>query len=486
MEKPPLLYWLTAMSFALFGYVEWAARVAPALSSLACVTLLCWFGRRTGHEQEGRLAALIFASGIGVLAMSRVLMFDMLLTAFLTAAQFNAWLFLKLGRRASLRWAYAALALAVLTKGLVAVVLFSMVLLGALLVVRQAGFWRSLWTMLDPVALLIFAALVLPWHVAASSVEPIFAWFYFYNEHVLRFLGKREPYDYYGGPWWYYLPRMVIYLFPWCFMLLLRFAPPAGPPAERDLRGFLLLAWLLPLVFFSASGAKANYYLVAVMPFAALHLALMVCQRDWRHSPVRMLPPTMIGIACVLLAMVAMTRSLPAGIVIRGLDANTFLVYMFGGAGLLAGALAVLAWKRAAWSLVANVLLSLWFAAAMGLVLSAMEPTLSSRALAQNLQKEHASRPVYIFHDFERKSSLAFYLAQPIRVVESVSADLYWGNRLRINDIMVSAAQFKAAASRRPLVLVVTDEYHAQFLAWDVARSMRLANSIGNVRVYVN
>ncbi|MDO9218605.1 MAG: hypothetical protein Q7U14_15125, partial [Lacisediminimonas sp.] len=370
--------------------------------------------------------------------------------------------------------------------GLVALVLFSLALLGALLVVRQAGFWRSLWTMLDPVALLIFAALVLPWHVAASSVEPIFAWFYFYNEHVLRFLGKREPYDYYGGPWWYYLPRMVIYLFPWCFLLLLRFAAPAGPPAEPALRRFLLLAWLLPLLFFSVSGAKANYYLVTVMPFAAFHLALMVCQRDWQHSRVRMLPPIMIVIACTLLAAVAMTRTLPQGIVIQGLDAKTFLVLMFGGAGLLAGALAVLAWTRSAWSLVANGLLSLWFAAALGLLLWAMEPTLSSRALAQNLQQEHAGRPVYIYHDFERKSSLAFYLAQPIHVVESVSADLFWGNRLRINDIMVSAAQFTAAASRTPLVLVVTDEYHAQFLAWDVTRRMRLVNRIGNVRVYVN
>lgn len=485
MEKPPMLYWLTALSFALFGASEWAARLVPALSSLACVAMILWFGRRTGHEQEGRLAGLIFASGIGVLAMSRVLMFDMLLTAFLSAALFNTWLYLQGGRRAHLRWAYAALALAVLTKGLVACVLFSLVVLGMLLISRQRGFRQIMQQMLDPFALLIFAALVLPWHVVASSVEPVFAWFYFYNEHVLRFLGQREPRDYYGGPWWYYLPRMAIYLFPWIFLLLLRFAPPARPAADRDLRRFLLLAWLLPLLFFSISSAKANYYLVAVMPFAAFHLALIVCQRDWQHSPLRMLPSLLLGLTCALLAAVAMTRSLP-NIVIIGLDAQGFVVGLFAGAAVLAALLVTIAWKRPGWSLAANVILSVWFAGGLGLILAAMEPSVSSRALAQSLQREQAGRTVYLYRDFERKSSLAFYLTQPIHIIETVSADLYWGNRLRSNNIMVSHEQFAKVASRTPSVVVVTDEYHPQFMAWNAVQQMRLANRIGNVRVYIN
>lgn len=245
MEKPPLLYWLTALSFAVFGVSEWSARLVPALSSLSCVALLLWFGRHIGRPQAGRLAALIFVSCIGVTVMSRVLMFDMLLTVLLTAALMHAWLYFRYGEKSSLRWAYGLLALAVLAKGLVAVILMTVIVTSfALLNARSvAEFFQLLKRWLDPLAIAIFIAIAAPWHVAASLVEPAFSWFYFVNEHVLRFLSKRTPHDYYGGPWWYYLPRMAIYLFPWVLFMLCLFAKKVAADADnRRLRRFLFLA----------------------------------------------------------------------------------------------------------------------------------------------------------------------------------------------------------------------------------------------------
>lgn len=486
MEKPPLLYWLTALSFSVFGETEWSARLVPALSSLACVAMLIRFGRRVGHEAEGRLAALMFVTGIGVLAMSRVLMFDMLLTAFLTAALLNTWLFLREDRAGALRWAYAALACAVLTKGLVALVLYSLVILGTLLAGSGRPFWTSVRKLLNPLALLIFFALVAPWHIAANSVEPVFAWFYFYNEHVLRFLGQRQPHDYYGGPWWYYLPRMAIYLFPWSFLLLLRLAPSVRQAADPGLRRFMLLAWLLPLLFFSVSTAKANYYLVAVMPFAAFHLALMLCQRDWENSRWRVAPALAIALTCGLLAVVALTREMPARIVILGLDERGFLILLFAGATLLSALLALLAWKRAAWGMPAVLLLSVWFAGGLGFALSSMEAFVSTRGLATWLQQQQPDRQVYLFRDFEKKSSLAYYLRHPVHVIDTVSADLHWGNRLRANDVMVTREQFLQVAALRQVVVVVTDEHRPSFESWDAARQMAAVRRSGNVTVYVN
>ena len=486
MEKPPLLYWLTALSFALFGESEWSARLVPALSSLACVSMLMRFGRITGHAGAGRLAGLIFVSGVGVMAMSRLLMFDMLLTACLTGALLQAWLFLQRGRLASMRWSYVCLALAVLTKGLVALVLFGLVMLGTLLLAASArAFWRNALAMLQPSGLLLFVAIAVPWHVAAALVEPVFGWFYFYNEHVLRFLGQREPHDYYGGPWWYYLPRMLLYLFPWCFLALWRLAPLRGGD-DPGLRRFLFLAWLLPLLFFSMSTAKANYYLVAVMPFAAFHLALVVVQRQWHGSWLRMLPAMALLLLCLVLAAVAASRPIPRQVDILGMPEQQFLSHLFGYAAVIALLLLIAAWRRPALAVLPMLAMSFWFAGGLGLALSAMEPWASTRQLARTLLQQPEQRPVLLFRDFEKKSSLAFYLKQPLGVVDSISADLHWGNRLRPNDRLISREQLLELASQRKLLLAVTDEHLKDFQTWNEGRRFTALLRNGNVTVFAN
>lgn len=485
MEKPPLLYWLTALSFALFGVNEWAARLTPALSGLACVAMLLRFGRVSGHAAAGRLAALIFISGIGVLAMSRLLMFDMLLTACLSGALLCAWTGLQRDNVAAMRWAYAALALAVLTKGLVALVLFGLVMLAALLVSVKLPFWRGVRALLQAKALLIFLLLAAPWHLAAHLVEPIFSWFYFYNEHVLRFLGKREPHDYYGGPWWYYLPRMLIYLFPWSLLALFRFAPLRGGDDAR-LRRFLFAAWLLPLLFFSVSTAKANYYLVAVMPFAAFHLALTVVQRDWASRWLRWAPALLLMLLCVLLAWVAFDRPMPNKVEIAGMSEQQFLFRMFAGAAILGALLLVLAIKRPTWVVLPLLAVSVWFGGSMGLALDAMQDSVSTRNLVTRLQQKAPGREVILYRDFEKKSSLAFYLRRPLRVVDSVSADLYWGNRLRPNQLLINSGQLVQQMQGQSVALVVTDEHRQAFETSALGQAFKPAFRLGNVGVYVN
>lgn len=485
MEKPPLLYWLTALSFAVFGINEWAARLVPALSALACVGMLLRFGRASGHAAAGRLAALIFISGAGVLAMSRLLMFDMLLTACLTGALLSAWIFLQKGRAADLRLAYVALALAVLTKGLVTLALAGLVILASLLFALKAPFWRSLRALLKPSGLLLFLMLAAPWHILADLVEPDFSWFYFHNEHVLRFLGKRQPHDYYGGPWWYYLPRMLIYLFPWSLLALLRFTPLRGSD-DASLRRFLFAAWLLPLIFFSVSSAKANYYLVAVMPFLAMHLALIVVQREWSAHWLRLAPAVLLTGLCVLLAWVAFNKPMPHKVDIVGFSEQQFLVRMFAGAAILGALMVLLAWRRPAWVVLPLLSVSLWFGGSMALALESMQDWVSCRNLARELQQSVPDREVVLYRDFEKKSSLAFYLQRPLRVVESISADLHWGNRLRSNDVIISQAQLTRLIQQEKLVLVLTDEHRPSFEASPWSAQFKPLSRRGDVTAYVN
>jgi len=497
MEKPPLLYWLTALSFALFGESAWSARAAPALSSLACVALLLWFGRANGRPQAGRLAALMFVSGVGVTAMSRVLMFDMLLTALLTAALMFAYRYIASGEARFVRWSYAFLALALLAKGFVALVLFALVILAGMALMHRsaAAFARALLKWFEPWALAVFLFIAVPWHLAASLTEPVFAWFYFINEHVLRFLGRREPHDYYAGPWWYYLPRMAIYLFPWAFLAPALIGAPrlqAGQnePAQERLRRFLWVAWLAPLAFFSVSSAKANYYLVAVMPFAAFHLACALEDREW-SSIRRALPGLLIALLSILLCVAAYLRagSLQPGLVIAGLDPLHFLLNLFGGMLALALLGAMLTWRAdrslSHWAL-GYLALPAWTGLGLWLILNAMQATVSTEQIAGYLHSRLPDHAVYLYRNFEQKSSLPFYLKQPVPVVDMRSNDLFWGNKLRQNDIALSVAQFEQRLQHQPVAIVVMERQLVDFKAAGFSRRLPREHRIGDTIVFSN
>jgi 4-amino-4-deoxy-L-arabinose transferase-like glycosyltransferase len=496
MEKPPLLYWLTALSFSIFGVSEWSARLAPALSSLACVAMLLRFGSSVQRPQAGRLAALMFVGGVGVAQMSRTLMFDMLLTACLTGALMCAFLYARQQKPGLLRLAYAALALALMAKGVVALLLFGLVVGVFLLptLLGRGGLMAVCRAWLRPDAILIFLLIAAPWHIAASMVEPIFPWFYFINEHVLRFLGKREPHDYYAGPWWYYLPRMVLYLFPWSLLLLgliqrrSSHAEDAGGDETRTLSRFLLLAWLLPLLFFSVSSAKANYYLVVVMPFAALQIALALEQRDflaprWRVAPGLLLALLAGAAACYLLLHGARLGTETA---ILGLSTLQFVI---GGlialsmSGFLAAFLA--GWQSRV-GVTSYVLPAALCASALLVAINAIEPQVSNRPLAQYLQHEMAGRPVYLYRNFEELSSLPFYLGHPVNVIDSRSNDLYWGNKLQPNDLLIDDAQFIQAESQHPVAVIVMQRQMADFRASPHFARFKGQKLIGSNTIFYN
>lgn len=487
MEKPPMLYWLTALSFAVFGISEWSARVVPAISALACVATLLQFGRAIGRPQTGRLAALIFVSGIGVATMSRLLMFDMLLTALLSMALTCAYHYLHDRQAKWLRLAYACLALTSLTKGSVASVLFALIIVSFMLASRRLRDWRL---MFEPYAILIYFAIALPWHVLASQVEPAFSWFYFYNEHILRFLGLREPRDYYSGPWWYYLPRMLLYLFPWSF-LISGFCFSVQQPASAgtvSLQRFLLLAWLLPLLFFSASSAKANYYLIAAVPFAAFHLALAIEKRNFPSGARAAIPALLIGllaIGCCFWLSANFKDPWP-GASILGMKTHAFALAVLAGLALLAMAIAYAAWRNARAGLLCYLVLPAWLAAAAMAAMLEIEPLVSSRLLAAYLQRELPDRDIYLYRDFEKISSLAFYLKKPIPVVESHSNDLFWGDRLHDNDIVISEDQFKLRLPGNAVAIVVIDQQILDFKESSYYHDFRPAQRIGKTFVFIN
>lgn len=279
-EKPPLAYWLTALSFRVFGVSAFAARLPSALSGLATALLLFAGGRRLLGTRAGLVAAATFATSVGFLLLARQVMFDSLLTLWTTVAVTGFWFGTEpdgrpRSRRGWLLAGYAAVGLAVLTKGLLGLVLPALVVAAHAAMTRDSRRVRAAWS---GAGLLLFLAIAVPWHVAASLRHPRFAWFYFVNEHWLRFLGRRTPPDFHKDPIYAPAAAALLLVFPWTGLLpaALREAARRRADGSRSSLGVFLASWVAaPVLFFTASRTRTYYYLLPVVPALSLSFALL-------------------------------------------------------------------------------------------------------------------------------------------------------------------------------------------------------------------
>src|SRR5579863_3123624 len=232
LEKPPLPYWIDAGLYRVFGANVFATRLPNSLAILGIAWLAwLWAGRAWG-QRAGFYAALAFLTAIGPFLYTRFSIPEALLSFFLLLALYSFITGFESQRPGRFYVMWAALALALLTKGLIAPVFFVAAAAPLLLL---SGLWRR-WRNLKPfTGMLLFLAIAAPWHILAGMANPDqghpagnhptpgnvhgFWYFYFLNEHVFRFLGTRWPHDYNRMPViWYWLAHLV-WLFPWSLFL---------------------------------------------------------------------------------------------------------------------------------------------------------------------------------------------------------------------------------------------------------------------------
>jgi len=232
LEKPPLPYWLSAGLFRIFGQNVFAAHLPNTLAILGCAWIAwLWAGRAWGRR-AGFYAALGMLTALGTFLFTRFSIPEALLSFLLLTALYCFLTGFESFRPARFYIMWACLALATLTKGLVAPVFFIAAAVPFLLL---SGQWRR-WRSLKPISgILLFLAIAAPWHILAGLANPDqghpignhptpghvhgFWYFYFLNEHVFRFLGSRFPHDYNRMPaLWYWLAHLV-WLFPWSLFL---------------------------------------------------------------------------------------------------------------------------------------------------------------------------------------------------------------------------------------------------------------------------
>ncbi len=262
VEKPPLLYWLTTLSFWIFGVSEFAARLPVALSAIAGILATYLFALRAFGRRHAVLAAAILATTPLYALMAQVLTTDMLLTTLVTIATFS----LYLHWQESGRWcwiAYIAMGLAVMTKGPVgaAIPILSMLLW----LTRRRELGGAIAKFRAIPGLLLTILIAAPWFVAMTIGEPGFFDFYVVGEHLRRVFET----DYsHSEAFYFYLPVLAVGLLPWSLLVpFLTWRAAQRNPA----RSFCIVAAGFTVVAFSCASAKLiPYILPAVPPLAVL------------------------------------------------------------------------------------------------------------------------------------------------------------------------------------------------------------------------
>jgi 4-amino-4-deoxy-L-arabinose transferase-like glycosyltransferase len=474
LEKAPLMYWAVSLCYAVFGVNEFAAHLPVAVSMLLLVLLAMRWGRRAFGERAATYAGLFVSTTAGCYLFTRILIPESILSFFIAASFYffvsalqdgDAW-----------RWygGYASMALAVLTKGLLAVVVVGLALL---LYVAISGEWRRWREFHLLTGTLLFLGIAAPWHILAGIRNPHFFWFYFVNEHFMRFLGRRIPKDYNKQSDSLYWTLHLVWLFPWSLYLPVALRRPitewmarrksGAPKAPRRSLNFrartelLCLAWAgVTLVFFSFSTNQEYYTFPAYFPILLLVAARLANEeesgsRRWLLRSAGTLAVICIAISVVLAAGLWNSRHIPfvpdIGTVLAkpDLQAETLSMgHMLDLTGESFAALrlpAILAavilligpplafWLRrrtlqfaATWTTAATMAV---FLIAAHIALVRFDPFLGSRIMARQIAPELMPNDrVMIYGDQSFGSSLLFYLRRPIELINGNTTSMWWGS----------------------------------------------------------
>ena len=499
LEKPPLPYWLAAIDYRAFGFNAFATHLPQALAVLGCAILGLLWGRRAYTERAAFYAALAFLTSIGPFLFTRWFIPEAILTLLIALALYLFLTGLEDREPARIYGTYALLALALLTKGLIAPVFFLGGVIPYLLITGQWRRWREFHL---PTGILLFLAIGAPWHILAGLHNPDqghpignvptqgnvhgFFYFYFINEHVLRFIGKRYPHDYNKLPGYLFWSLHLAWLFPWSIYW------PAtlyagwrkrriyGVPAtwrnrsslDFTQRSTLLLALYAAfiLLFFSISTNQEYYTFPAYLPLLLLTgMALAKLETDvvTESAGQRRIDMRWLEIAHAIFALVGFgaaallayglwsSRHLPfepdIGALLARRDVGGYSLSMshfFDLTGPSFAALRLPAFLAAATFLIGPSLawrmrvrrqhlratFTTAMTAAMFLVAAHIgyvrfSPMMSSRAMADTLNRIAAPNDVLMLYgDQSYGSSILFYTQRHAYLVNGRSTSMLWGS----------------------------------------------------------
>lgn len=478
LEKAPLLYWTIAASFKIFGVHDWSARLPLVLGMLALIVAAYFVGRQAFSERAGWYAALAAGFTFGPYIFTRFLIPDILVGLWLVL---SLHFFLRSWDATTPRrldcWALAACcAMNVLTKGLIGLVFPVAAIFFCL---GLAGDLRRLLKMHLVSSLVVFLLIAAPWHILAGIHNPDqgsvrgFFWFYFVNEHFLRYINKRVPRDYGTVPLALFWGLLLVWLFPWSSFLpqalasIKNFAQRrlSQSPSDRAKLAFAVSAFFVVL-FFSFSTRQEYYVLPALPPLALLIGAWLADEeaspvgsniRKWGRisSLVLAILGVIVGVVSFAIAVVSppvakgtdiadLLRSSPAESQQYALSLGHFLdlnlrvmtmfrapLILFGSSFLLGAGLNWYFRRRndpglGNWSL---ALMSCCLLIAIQLGFATFSPLLTSKPLADAIARVYQPGDIIeINGEYEAGSSLNYYTGHQVRILNGRSANLWYGS----------------------------------------------------------
>ncbi|HEX3731237.1 MAG TPA: glycosyltransferase family 39 protein [Opitutaceae bacterium] len=459
LEKPPLHYWLTALSIQAGGATAFFARLPAALAAAAAAAFTADLGRRLWGPRAGWAAGAILATSFGCYIFGRMAMPDMLFAALVTAAFWGygrALLEADAPGGCALVGA-AAMGAAVMAKGLIGLIFPALVIGLFLLWIRDGRGLRRLRLFSGA---LVFLLVAVPWHGAMSAEHPGFFRFYVVNEHLKRFLGHRALVNYHTLPIPTFLALTLVWFCPWSVFLpaaLVRFRLRRADPA------FLFVAlWAAAVIgFFVLSASRLEYYGLPALPALALIVGRLWADEIGRSDGrSRAMAWTWIALgafaACLVPAALLFPRlehltfynlfpqaqpaeSIPATALARAqVDAvpgfgvlvpllETVVILIIAGV-----AAAGWAWRRGrpARSFAGLLLTLVIGLAVVGRGFALFEPYGSVARLAAIVRAEApAGAAVILEGRYERHAGLGFYTARPIALYHGSDGVLAFGTR---------------------------------------------------------
>jgi 4-amino-4-deoxy-L-arabinose transferase-like glycosyltransferase len=309
LEKSPLIYWMMAVSYRIFGVHDWAARLPLALA----VVLLCWityrFARWGIGMRAGVFAGVSLATAAGLYLFTRILIPDATLTLTIAASIWASMRLLEKGpeEKHPRFWAIVlgvSLGCGLLLKGLIAGVFPVLTVLLYMGLTSQL-LSRLAWKRLSPLLVIAVTLLIAaPWHLLAMMRNPPFVafsmhsgpgeyrgffWFYFFNEHLLRFLNLRYPRDYNTVPRPLFWLLNLVWLFPWSVYLAGATRLSYGRASRASRVRLMALCWIAVVMLFFTFSTTQEYYSMPIYPALATLVGSALAEEKYFKASSRVL-----------------------------------------------------------------------------------------------------------------------------------------------------------------------------------------------------
>ena len=466
LEKSPLVYWMMAISFRIFGVHDWAARIPIALSCMLLGLAVLRLGEWAFGKLAGFYAGLCMVTCVGMFLFTRILIPDCMLTLAIVAAMYCLLRLLDDDRR-RLVWPmlfWAALAAGVLLKGLIAIIFPAATAIAYLMLTRQF-LVRDTWTRFRPVlGLLLFLSIAAPWHVLATARNPPvfdltmhsesgsyrgFFWFYFINEHVLRFLNRRYPRDYNTVPPVLFWLLNLVWLLPWSLYLPGAFKLDYRGADRGSRVRVLALCWIAVVLGFFTLSTTQEYYSMPCYPALALLIGSAAAsgKRTARIGARCVSVLAGLGMVAIIVVLYLVRNTPTPGDIASALaqhpEAYTFSLGHIGDLELVSfaylrmplvvaavalaiGAFGAWRWEGTQAVVSMAVMMAVFFHAAR-MAMVRFDPYLSSPLLAQALMAAPEGELIVDgqYYDF---SSVFFYTARTALLVNGRATNLEYGS----------------------------------------------------------